>query len=440
MKPASLLCFALLAGCGKQAPAAWNKTEVMIPMRDGVRLHTLVYAPKNAGGKLPFLMERSPYGFTEGRPDRALETRYKQLGDEGFIFVFQDIRGRYQSEGQFVMQRPVHDRSISNSIDEGTDTYDTIEWLLKTVPNHNGRVGILGISYGGWLTARALIEPHPALKAASEQASPADMFLGDDFHHNGAFRLSYGFEYVSRMETGKVQYRFEFYKHDTFEWYLALGPLSEIDKRYFHGEKPTWNNFVNHPNYDSFWQQQAVNLILTKTTVPNLNVAGWWDQEDYYGPLRIYETLEKNDAADHKNHLVIGPWRPETSTGSVSMTVRPSIVVRGPLICTVAGSTTTGPRTWSAAGRPWTWGTTWTVRVAARAVLTVAQAGVRRVTWTPGGACTVSGMRWTRLSPSRSPLTSTRIRTVAGLTCAAAQRVARRWTSTISRRGGAGEP
>src|ERR1043166_1807244 len=309
MKPASLLCFALLAGCGKQAPAAWNKTEVMIPMRDGVRLHTLVYAPKNAGGKLPFLMERSPYGFTEGRPDRALETRYKQLGDEGFIFVFQDIRGRYQSEGQFVMQRPVHDRSISNSIDEGTDTYDTIEWLLKTVPNHNGRVGILGISYGGWLTAMALIEPHPALKAASEQASPADMFLGDDFHHNGAFRLSYGFEYVSRMETGKVQYRFEFDKHDTFEWYLALGPLSEIDKRYFHGEKPTWNNFVNHPNYDSFWQQQAVNLILTKTTVPNLNVAGWWDQEDYYGPLRIYETLEKNDAADHKNHLVIGPWR-----------------------------------------------------------------------------------------------------------------------------------
>jgi putative CocE/NonD family hydrolase len=181
--------------------------------------------------------------------------------------------------------------------------------LLHNVPNHNGRAGLLGISYGGWLTAMALIEPHPALKAASEQAAPADMYLGDDFHHNGAFRLSYGFEYVSRMETGKEQFRFDFDKHDTFDWYLSLGPLSEIDKRYFHGEKPTWNNFVNHPNYDSFWQQQAVNLILTKTTVPNLNVAGWWDQEDYYGPVKIYETLEKNDAADHKNYLVIGPWR-----------------------------------------------------------------------------------------------------------------------------------
>jgi putative CocE/NonD family hydrolase len=154
----------------------------------------------------------------------------------------------------------------------------------------------------------ALIDPHPALKAASEQASPADMFLGDDFHHNGAFRLSYGFEYVARMETGKVQSHFDFDKHDTFDWYLSLGPLSEIDTRYFHGEKPTWENFVDHPNYDWFWQQQAVNLILKKTAVPNLNVAGWWDQEDYYGPMKIYETLEKNDA-DHKNYLVVGPWR-----------------------------------------------------------------------------------------------------------------------------------
>jgi putative CocE/NonD family hydrolase len=308
MKSAVIVCCVLLVSCQKSQPTAWDKTDVMIPARDGVKLHTLIFAPKNASGKLPFLMERSPYGFDNGRGERTLATRYKELADEGFIFVLQDIRGRYQSEGQFVMQRPVRDRSKPDSIDEGTDTYDTIEWLLKNVPNHNGRAGLLGISYGGWLTAMALIEPHPALKAASEQASPADMFLGDDFHHNGAFRLSYGFEYVSRMETGKVQFKFDFDKHDTFDWYLSLGPLSEIDKRYFHGEKPTWNNFVNHPNYDSFWQQEAVNLILTKTSVPNLNVAGWWDQEDYYGPVKIYETLEKNDA-DHKNYLVIGPWR-----------------------------------------------------------------------------------------------------------------------------------
>jgi uncharacterized protein len=291
------------------AATEWNKTEVMIPMRDGVRLHTIIYAPKNPAGKLPLLIERSPYGFTGDKVEKSLTGRYLQLADEGFIFVFQDIRGRYESEGQFEMTRAPRDRSKSGSIDEATDAYDTIDWLIKNVPNHNGRAGMLGISYGGWLTAMALMEPHPALKAVSEQASPADMFLGDDFHHNGAFRLSYGFEYVSRMETGKVQFKFDFDKYDTFDWYLSQGPLSAIDQKYFHGEKPTWNNFVNHPNYDSFWKAQVVNLILKKTTVPNLNVAGWWDQEDYYGPMKIYDTLEKQDAQDHKNYLVVGPWR-----------------------------------------------------------------------------------------------------------------------------------
>ena len=307
MKRTLVVACLWLAACGKQQ-ISWTKTDVMIPARDGVKLHTLIFVPKNANEKLPFLMERSPYGFDNGRAERTLDTRYKELAREGFIFVLQDIRGRYQSEGQFVMQRPARDRSDPKSIDEGTDTYDTIDWLLKNVPDNNGRAGLVGISYGGWLTAMALIEPHPALKAASEQASPADMFLGDDFHHNGAFRLSYGFEYVSRMETGKVQYRFDFDKYDTFDWYLKLGPLAGIDGRYFHGEKPTWNNFVNHPSYDPFWQEQAVQKILTKTSVPNLNVAGWWDQEDYYGPMKIYETLERNDA-DHKNYLVVGPWR-----------------------------------------------------------------------------------------------------------------------------------
>ena len=309
MKYSVCVLLALLAACRGSPPSSrWNKTEAMIPMRDGVKLHTFVFVPGNAAGKLPFLMERSPYGFDNGRDERTLATRYKELADEGFIFVLQDIRGRYGSEGQFVMQRPVHDRAKPGSIDEGTDTYDTIDWLLKNVPGNNGRAGLLGISYGGWLTAMALIEPHPALKAASEQASPADMFLGDDFHHNGAFRLSYGFEYVARMETGKIQSHFDFDKYDTYDWYLSLGPLSQIDKLYFHGEKPTWTNFVNHPNYDSFWQSQAVQRIWTKNNVPNLNVAGWWDQEDYYGPMKIYETLEKSDS-DHKNYLVAGPWR-----------------------------------------------------------------------------------------------------------------------------------
>jgi len=230
MKGLILLGCLALVGCHRAPSAAWNKTEVMVPMRDGVKLHTLAFAPAGTTAKLPFLIERSPYGFDNGRAERTLATRYKELADEGFIFVLQDIRGRYGSEGQFVMQRPNRDRSKPGSIDEASDTYDTIDWLLKNVPGHNGRAGLLGISYGGWLTVMALIEPHPALKAASEQASPADMFLGDDFHHNGAFRLSYGFEYVARMETGKVQSHFDFDKYDTYDWYLSLGPLSQIDQ------------------------------------------------------------------------------------------------------------------------------------------------------------------------------------------------------------------
>ena len=237
----------------------------------------------------------------------SLGSSYKELADEGFIFVFQDIRGRYKSEGQFVMLRTPRTPGDSKAIDEGTDTYDTIEWLLKNVQQNNGRVGILGISYGGWLTMMATLEPHPALKAVSEQASPADMYLGDDFHHNGAFRLSYGFEYAARMETGKTNFSFDFDKYDTFEWYLNLGPLSNANDRYLKGTIPTWNDFVAHPNYDEFWQRQAVTPYLKQVTVPNLNVAGWFDQEDFYGPMKIYEALETKDS-NHWNFLVVGPW------------------------------------------------------------------------------------------------------------------------------------
>ena len=288
----------------------YTKQDVMIPMRDGVKLHTEIYAPKNAEGPLPFLITRTPYGTGDDRSGySSLFNIYQEMIPEGYIFVMQDIRGRYGSEGQFVMQRPARDRSNPKSIDEGTDTYDTIDWMVKNVPNNNGRAGLLGISYGGWLTAMALLEPHPALKAVSEQASPADMFLGDDFHHNGAFRLSYGFEYAAMMETGKTNFIFQFDKYDTFEWYLALGPLSNVDTKYLHGQLPTWEDFVNHPNYDSFWQKQAFYPYLKDMhlSVPDLNVAGWWDQEDFYGPVKIYETLEKNDT-NHFNYLVVGPW------------------------------------------------------------------------------------------------------------------------------------
>ncbi|HEV2387486.1 MAG TPA: CocE/NonD family hydrolase [Candidatus Acidoferrales bacterium] len=298
------------AAQGTSLPDLFTKQEAMIPMRDGVRLHTEIYVPKNASGPEPFLITRTPYGVSGGPGGYShLFAAYPEMVPGGYVFVFQDIRGRYGSEGQFVMQRMPCEPPRPGCIDEGTDTYDTIDWLVKHVPNNNGRAGLLGISYGGWLTAMALLHPHPALKAASEQASPADMFLGDDFHHNGAFRLSYGFEYAAMMETGKTNFLFHFNRYDTFDWYLRLGPLANVDKLYLHGELPTWENFVHHPNYDAFWKQQAAwpyfqNLTLT---VPNLNVAGWWDQEDFYGPLRIYEASEAHDV-HHDNYLVVGPW------------------------------------------------------------------------------------------------------------------------------------
>jgi len=265
-----------------------------------------IYIPKESREPLPFIMLRTPYGI-DGRAAGAFNSYFKDLAAEGYIFVFQDIRGRFKSEGQFVMQRALRDKRDQKSIDESTDAYDTIEWLLKNVPNNNGRVGMLGVSYDGWLTVMAMLAAHPALKAVSPQASPADMFLGDDFHHNGAFRLSYGFEYAAMMETSKVSDQFKFDLYDTYEWYLKLGALTNVNEKYLHGKIPSWNDFVEHPNYDQFWQRQAFPRQTGEVRVPTLNVAGWWDQEDFYGPLRIYKTLEKNDPR-HLNYLVVGPW------------------------------------------------------------------------------------------------------------------------------------
>ena len=292
-----------------QTPAAtraFDSSEVMIPMRDGIKLHTTIFRPKDAPGNLPFILTRTPYGIAGG--SRALRTSYAELADEGYIFVLQDIRGRYTSEGQFVMLRPLRkNKNDPKAIDEATDTYDTIDWLLKNVPSNNGRVGQLGVSYPGWLTVMSMLDPHPALKAASPQASPASMFLGDDFHHNGAFRLAYGFEYSVMMEGGKERTPFEFDQYDNYSWWLSQGSLANINPKYLHESRPTWNDFVEHPNFDAFWQREALMQYLTKVTVPTLNVAGWWDQEDFYGAVTIYRELEKHDT-DHKNYLVVGPW------------------------------------------------------------------------------------------------------------------------------------
>jgi putative CocE/NonD family hydrolase len=287
----------------KVAPSFERKTE-MIPMRDGTKLYTVIHTPKDQKESLPIIMQRTPYGVDGRSPMQAY---LRNLADEGYIFVFQDIRGRFKSEGTFDMVRAPRDKSVEKSFDESSDTYDTIEWLTKNLPNNNGRVGILGISYDGWLSTMALIDPHPALHASSPQAPVADMFLGDDFHHNGAFRLSYGFEYVALMETNNKTSNFKFDKADTYEWYLKLGPLGNVNAKHFKDKMPTWNNFVKHPNYDSFWQKQAAAKYLNEVKVPTLTVGGWWDQEDFYGPLKTYAALEKHDTKS-LNFRVIGPW------------------------------------------------------------------------------------------------------------------------------------
>jgi putative CocE/NonD family hydrolase len=300
-----LACFVAVEPTKAQhsADSVFNATEAMIPMRDGVRLYTQVYAPARAGEQLPILFLRTPYGTA------GLDSARVELTADGYVVVLQDIRGRFKSEGQFVMLRQPRDPKDKKAIDESTDTYDTIDWLLKHVPNNNGRVGMVGTSYGAWLTVMGMLDPHPALKAAVPQASPADMWIGDDFHHNGAFRLSYGFEYAYMMESSKeiTDVSSVIDRFDAYEWYLALGPLSNADAKYLHGRLPTWNDFVNHPDYDAFWKRQGFAPWLNRVTVPTLNVAGWWDQEDFYGPLKIYELLERHDR-ENKNFLVVGPW------------------------------------------------------------------------------------------------------------------------------------
>jgi uncharacterized protein len=288
--------------------ATFDKTEVMIPTRDGIRLHTEIYAPKGATEPLPILFERTPYGISSSNGGyTSMLSRYDAMMTDGYIFVFQDIRGRYASEGKFAMLRPIHDPADTKGVDESTDTYDTIDWLVKNVPHNNGRVGLDGISYDGFLVTMGMINPHPALRVVSEQACMGDTFLGDDFFHNGAFRLSYAFEYAALLETSHENFSFSFDRFDTYDWYLRLGPLSNANAKYFHGSIPSWNDFIAHSNYDDFWKHHAVAYGLKEATVPNLNVAGWWDQEDFYGPTALYERLEKSDK-NHRNFIVAGPW------------------------------------------------------------------------------------------------------------------------------------
>jgi putative CocE/NonD family hydrolase len=306
--PLSLVLLLATISCAQSPGSAppFKLQEVMIPMRDGVHLQTVILTPTNQSGPLPILLRRTPYGVPEKAPDSVPSTM-KELVNDGYIFVIQNLRGRFKSEGTFLLSSYVNLQD-PKAVNETTDAYDTIEWLLKNVPNHSGKVGMYGVSYDGLTTAMALLHPHPALKAISEQASPADQWMNDDFHRYGALRESYAFEYSVMEQADKNKNtHIDFDTYDTYQWYLGLGPVSNVNSKYLHGQIPFWNETVEHPNYDEFWKKEAWVNQLHASTVPNLNVAGFWDQEDPWGPWQIFRHAAEHDP-DHTDFMVAGPW------------------------------------------------------------------------------------------------------------------------------------
>jgi putative CocE/NonD family hydrolase len=291
----------------------YSKSTVMIPMRDGVKLFTCIMSPVGNTRPLPILITRTPYGadwnLKEGAAlDLSLLPAFADMAKAGYIFVFQDIRGKYKSEGTMEIHEPLVHAVQKGAIDESTDTWDAVDWMVKNLPNNNGKAGIYGISYPGWLALVGAVDPHPALKASSEQACMGDLFLGDDFHHNGAFRLSYGMEYTYEVEFDKTtDSDFPFPQFDVFDWYLRLGSLKNVNAKYFHNKVPTWNNFVAHPNYDAFWQKNSPLSYVHYAQIPQLHVGGYYDQEDINGPQIMYSQMEKKDSFN-RNHIVLGPW------------------------------------------------------------------------------------------------------------------------------------
>lgn len=302
-------CFSSLLTAQETDKTIYTKKTFMIPMRDGVKLFTVVYTPVNNTESLPILMQRTPYGTPDQDTVNFSRSAYlAPMAKDGYIFVFQDMRGKFKSEGSFVMNRPLEHLTDRRKTDESTDTYDAIDWLIKNLPNNNGKVGIFGISYLGYTALDAISDPHPALKASSPQASPADMFLGDDFHHNGAFRLSYGLEYSYYVENEKESNSiYPFPQFDVFDWYLKLGSPKNVNEKLYHNRLPAWNDFVQHPNYDAFWKKQSMLTQIHRTEVPVLHVGGYYDQEDLNGPQIMYNHLEKRDSS-HRNYLILGPW------------------------------------------------------------------------------------------------------------------------------------
>ena len=297
--------------------AQYTKFEYMVPMRDGVRLFTAVYAPKDRSEKYPFLITRTPYSVGPYGVDRypASLGPSEHFQRERFIFVYQDARGRYMSEGEFQQVRPfVPDKKGPKDIDESTDTYDTIEWLLANVPNHNGRAGMIGVSQPGFHVAGSIINSHPALKAASPQAPTADYYMGDDVYHNGAFMLGANFGFYSSFvpRTGapappQPAIRFDPQTPDAYDFLLHAPPLARMNAELFGGAASYWQEIVDHTAYDEFWKKRSLWKFMDGVKCAVLNVGGWFDAEDPMGPLRVYRAVEQKNPST-PNLLVMGPW------------------------------------------------------------------------------------------------------------------------------------
>ena len=281
-------------------------------MRDGIRLHTTIYSPKDTSKKYPILMSRTPYSSRPygSNEYKALISPNRKMMKEGNIVVYQDVRGRWNSEGVYDNMRAYIPNKKDGEVDEASDTYDTIEWLINNVENHNGNVGVWGISYPGFYATYSLLDAHPALKAVSPQAPIGDFFF-DDFHHNGAYLLSYWratavFGYMKDQPTTEEWYSFpELGTEDQYQFFLDAGPLSNLDK-YYKEDNIFWQQLKEHPNYDEFWQQRGIIQHLENIKPAVMTVGGWFDAEDLYGPLNTYGHIERNSS--NYNTLVMGPW------------------------------------------------------------------------------------------------------------------------------------
>jgi putative CocE/NonD family hydrolase len=298
--------------------AHYTKYEFRIPMRDGARLFTSVYVPKDSSRTYPILLNRTPYtvapyGVDQYKSDLGPSSLF---GESGYIVAYQDVRGRYMSEGVFADVRPqltAKQARDPKAIDESTDTFDTIDWMVKNIPNNNGRAGIWGISYPGFYAAAGMINAHPALKAASPQAPLVDWFVGDDVHHNGALFLTQWFDFTAAFggdrpePTTKRAERFDYGTPDAYDFFLRLGPVANADRLHFKGQRPFWTEIMRHETYDEYWKARALLPHVREIKPAVLTVGGWFDAEDLYGPLHLYATVEKSDPAG-QNMLVMGPW------------------------------------------------------------------------------------------------------------------------------------